>query len=69
MKPAVHGGVLDSLNKTMLPVVDCWKQKYGEEIAKELIRAYLTGVNSAIEILMALGADGLHVLYERLEGN
>lgn len=57
------------LIKRMLPIVDRWKQKYGEEIAKELICAYLTGVNDAITVIMTLGAAGVHVLYERLDGN
>lgn len=53
----------------MLPIVDDWKRQYGESIAKELIRAYLTGVNDACAALMALGAGTQSVLYERLQGN
>ena len=54
---------------TMLPIVDRWRVEHGEAIAKELIRAYLTGVNHACSTLMALGAGGTHMLYERLRGN
>ena len=53
----------------MLPVVDRWREQYGEAIAKELIRAYLDGVNDALKTLMALGAGGQHMLFERLRGN
>jgi hypothetical protein len=54
---------------SMTPVVDKWRAKYGEEIARELIRAYLTGVDDALQNVMALGAGSQHVLYERLKGN
>lgn len=53
----------------MLPVVDRWKQKYGEEIARELIRAYLTGVNHALTTTSTLGAGAQHALHDRLRGN
>ena len=53
----------------MLPVVDRWREQYAESIAKELIGAYLDGVNHALKTLMALGAGGQHMLFERLRGN
>lgn len=53
----------------MLPVVDRWKAQYGEAVAKELIGAYLDGVNHALKTLMALGAGGQHMLFERMRGN
>jgi hypothetical protein len=53
----------------MLPIIDQWKQKYGEEIATELIRAYLTGVNDACRTMSTLGAGAQHAFYERLRGN
>lgn len=54
---------------TMLPIVDRWREQYGDAIAKEMIRAYLDGVNHACATLMALGAGGTHMLFERLRGN
>jgi hypothetical protein len=53
----------------MLPIVDQWKQKYGEEIATELIRAYLTGINDACRLTSTLGSGAQHALFERLRGN
>jgi hypothetical protein len=60
--------VSEALEK-MLPVVDAWRRRFGEVITEELIRAYLTGVNDGCAVLMALGAGGQHMLYERLKGN
>ena len=60
--------VTETIDK-MLPIIDRWKQKYGEEVTTELIRAYLDGVNDALSTLMALGAGAQHVLYDRLRGN
>jgi hypothetical protein len=60
--------VTETIEK-MLPVVDDWRRQYGEAVAKELIRAYLTGVNDALSTLTALGAGAQAVLYERLKGN
>jgi hypothetical protein len=54
---------------TMLPVIDRWREQHGEAIAKELITAYLSGVDDALKTLMALGAGGQHVFFERLRGN
>ena len=54
---------------TMLPVIDRWREQHGEAIAKELIGAYLDGVNHALKTLMALGAGAQHMFYERLRGN
>jgi hypothetical protein len=60
--------VSEALEK-MLPVVDAWRRRFGEVITEELIRAYLSGVNDACTVSMALGAGGQHMLYERLKGN
>ena len=59
----------DELLHSMTDVVRKWRREHGEAIAKELIRAYLTGVNDGGKILDTHGAASQHVLYAVLEGN
>jgi hypothetical protein len=45
------------------------REQHGERIAKELIRAYLDGVNDTLKIVGEFGAAMTSILHDALEGN
>lgn len=45
------------------------REQHGEAAAKEMIRAYLDGVNDALKIVGEFGAAMTVVLRDALEGN
>lgn len=65
----MSAGLEDDEVASMTRVVREWRDQHGDAIARELIRAYLTGVNHGISILMKLGPVMTEALFGALEGN
>lgn len=60
---------IDELLHRMTDVVRAWRNEHGEIVARELIRAYLTGLDHGGKIFAVIGQQAQDVLYAALEGN
>ena len=61
------------VNEQIRTFLEAWirrqREQYGDHVAKELIRAYLDGVNDTLKIVGEFGGAMSSVLRDALEGN